>query len=183
MASKSVNSNTREGPSFGLGNRVARVLWKVVWFCLCRWTPPPLHRWRSLVLRIFGAEVGAGVHVYASAQIWAPWNLKIGDGSGIGRGAILYSQGRITLGRRVVISQGVHLCAGTHDFEEPGFPLVTKPIVVEDNAWIAAEAFVHPGVTVKEGCVIGARSVVVEDLPEWTVCSGFPARVLRPRKR
>jgi len=132
---------------------------------------------------MFGAQVGAGVHVYASAEVWAPWNLEIGDGSAIGRKATVYSQGRITLGRRVVISQGAHLCAGTHDFEAPGFPLVTKPIVVRDDAWIAAEAFIHPGVTVGEGCVVGARSVVVEDLPEWSVCTGFPARPLRPRRR
>jgi putative colanic acid biosynthesis acetyltransferase WcaF len=183
MSPKSVNTDTRKGPSFGLGNRLARIAWMVGWFCLCRWTPPPLHRWRAVVLRMFGAQVGAGVHVYASAEVWAPWNLEIGDGSAIGRNATVYSQGRITLGRRVVISQGVHLCAGTHDFEAPGFPLVTKPIVVRDHAWIAAEAFIHPGVTVGEGCVVGARSVVVEDLPEWSVCTGFPARPLRPRRR
>jgi putative colanic acid biosynthesis acetyltransferase WcaF len=134
-------------------------------------------------MRIFGARVGDGVHVYSSAQIWAPWNLEIGDAAAIGRKAQVYSQGQISLGRRVVVSQGVHLCAGTHDFETPGFPLVVKPITVGDDAWIAAEAFVHPGVKIGEGCVVGARSVVTCDLPEWTVCSGFPARALRPRKR
>lgn len=182
MFSNNVNTDTREGPSFGLGNRVGRVMWIAVWLCFCRWTPPPLHHWRALVLRVFGARVGAGVHVYPSARIWAPWNLEIGDASAIGRAATIYSQGQITLGHRVVISQGAHLCAGTHDFDTPGFPLLTKPIIVRDDAWIAAEAFVHPGVTVGEGCVVGARSVVVGDLPDWTVCSGFPAKALRTRR-
>jgi putative colanic acid biosynthesis acetyltransferase WcaF len=98
-------------------------------------------------------------------------------------GAILYSQGKITLGRRVVISQGAHLCAGTHDFEQDGFPLVTKPISIGNHAWIAAEAFVHPGVEVGQGAVVGARSVVVKSLPDWMVCGGHPCVVLRERKR
>ncbi len=125
--------------------------------------------------------MGEGTHVYPGVIIWAPWNLEIADQAGIGNGAILYSQGKITIGRKAVISQGAHLCAGTHDFTKAGFPLVTKPIVIGDQVWIAAEAFVHPGVTIGEGCVVGARSVVTSDLPAWKVCSGFPAKVLKDR--
>ncbi len=183
MKHDNLNKDTRCGPSFGVFNRMGRIAWTVIWFIFCRWTPPPLHGWRAMVLRLFGARLGRGVHVYSSARIWAPWNLEMGDASAIGRGAIIYSQGSIKLGRRVVISQGAHLCAGTHEFEQSGFPLVTKPIHLGDDVWIAAEAFVHPGVTVGEGTVVGARSVVVGDLPEWQVCSGFPARPLRKRKR
>jgi len=136
-----------------------------------------------MLLRISGARIGRGVHVYPKVAIWAPWNLEIDDLAGVANGAILYSQGKITIGHKAVISQGAHLCAGTHDFETEGFPLVTKPITIGKEAWIAAEAFVHPGVTVEEGCVVGARSVVTKDLPSWTVCSGFPAQVLRKRNR
>lgn len=179
----SVNSNTHTGPSFGLGNRLARALWLVAWVLLCRWTPAISYFWRSFILRIFGAKVGRGAHVYPGVKIWAPWNLEIGEEAGIANGTTLYSQGKITIGKRVVISQGSHLCAGTHDFEKPGFPLITKPIHIGDHAWLAAEVFVHPGVNVGEGCVVGARSVVTKDLPEWMVCSGFPAKALRARER
>jgi putative colanic acid biosynthesis acetyltransferase WcaF len=178
----SINQDTHSGPSFSLANRLKRILWNFVWVLTCRWTPAPLFAWRSCVLRRFGAKVGRGVHVYPAVKIWAPWNLEIGDQAGIGNGATLYSQGKIRIGRRAVISQGAHLCAGTHDYTQPGFPLITKPIVIGDQAWIAAEAFVHPGVTIGEGCVVGARSVVTKDLPAWTVCSGFPAKVLRERR-
>ena len=150
---------------------------------LFRLSPTPLHFWRTFLLRCFGAKVGFGAHVYPAVKIWAPWNLEIGEETGIANGVTLYSQGKIRIGKRAVISQGSHLCAGTHDFEQPGFPLVTKPITIEDHAWLAAEVFVHPGVTIGEGCVVGARSVVTKDLPDWMVCSGFPAKALRVRKQ
>jgi len=176
-----INQDTYTGPSFSFSNRVARVLWQFVALIFFRLSPKPFHSWRSFLLRCFGAKVGKGVHVYPGVKIWAPWNLVLQDECGVGSGATLYSQGKITIGRRAVISQGVNLCAGTHDYTRAGSPLVTKPINVGDNVWIAAEAFVHPGVTIGNGCVIGARSVVVKDMPEWTVCSGHPCVPLKPR--
>jgi putative colanic acid biosynthesis acetyltransferase WcaF len=175
------NQNTYTGPSFSLRNRIARVVWGVVVLFLFRYSPKPFHSWRSFLLRCFGAKVGRGVHVYPGVKIWAPWNLDLADECGVANGAILYSQGKITIGRRAVISQGSHLCAGTHDYTKPGFPLVTRPIVISDNAWVAAEAFVHPGVTIGEGCVIGARSVVTRDMPAWMVCAGHPCKPLKNR--
>jgi putative colanic acid biosynthesis acetyltransferase WcaF len=169
-------------PPFGLGNKLLRVLWSITWLIAARWTPRPLHFWRTFILRCFGAQIGHSVRVYPSVRIWAPWNLSIGDQSIVGGDAILYSQGKIVIGAHVVISQGSHLCAGTHDFEKPGFKLMTAPITIGNHAWVAAEAFVHPGVKVGEGAVVGARSVVVSDLKAWTIYSGFPARSLRERK-
>lgn len=175
------NQDTVTGPSFSLRNRLSRVLWGIVSFFLFRFTPVPLHEWRSVVLRIFGARVGKGVHVYPGVKIWAPWNLELGDQCGIASGTILYSQGIIKIGRRVTVSQGAHLVAGTHDYTHPGFPLITNPIIIGDYAWVAAEAFVHPGITIGEGCVIGARAVVTVDMPPWMVCAGHPCRPLKER--
>lgn len=162
------------GPSFSLKNRFARIIWGIVSLMLFRYSPIPLHSWRSFVLRLFGAQVGKGVRVYPKVKIWAPWNLELGDECGVANGAILYSQGKISVGKRATVSQGAHLCTGTHDYSKPGFPLFTKPITIGDHVWIAAEAFIHPGITIGEGCVIGARSVVTKDMPPWMVCSGHP---------
>lgn len=140
-----------------------------------------MHRWRVFLLKLFGARIEDGVHIYPKAIIWAPWNLTLKSQCGIANNAILYSQGEITIGRRAVVSQGAHLCAGTHDYEYPGFPLITKPIVIGDYAWVAAEAFIHPGVVIGEGCVIGARSVVGKDMPAWMICTGFPCKAVRER--
>lgn len=181
MVSEDRPHNARSAPSFSLRNRIGRVLWGFAELFLFRPSPRPFHAWRSMLLRLFGAEVGEKVHVYPGVRIWAPWNLAIRDQAGVGDRAILYSQAQITIGPRAVVSQGAHLCSGTHDYNEPGFPLIAKPITIGAEAWIAAEAFIHPGVTVGEGAVIGARSVVTRDMPPWMVCAGNPCKALKPR--
>ncbi|MCD0486857.1 WcaF family extracellular polysaccharide biosynthesis acetyltransferase [Pedobacter sp. MC2016-14] len=181
MNSELVNTDTHVGASFSLKNRIGRLVWGLVYQILFRFSPRPFHGWRSFLLRLFGANVGNGVHVYPGVKIWAPWNLELHDECGIGSGANLYSQGKITIGRRAVVSQGAYLCAGTHDYTKQGFPLLTAPITIGEQVWIAAEAFVHPGVTIGDGAVIGARSVVIRDMPSWMVCAGNPAKPLKER--
>jgi len=176
-----INQNTHVGASFSLKNRIARLLWGIVASCLFHPSPRPFHKWRAMILRIFGAKVGSGVHVYPGTKIWAPWNLELGDECGVAKGSILYSQGKIIIGKRAVISQGAHLVTGTHDYKNSGFKLITMPIQVGDHAWVAAEAFIHPGITIGEGCVIGARSVVTKDMPDWTICSGHPCIPIKER--
>ena len=179
--SEQSKSSAFTGPSFTIRNRLARVAWGIVCALLFRPSPRPFHAWRRWLLMLFGARIAKGCHIYPGVRIWAPWNLTCGEETGVGDGAILYSQAHITLGKRVVISQGAHLCTGTHDYESEGFELFAKPITVGDHAWIAAESFVHPGVTVGEGAVIGARSVVTRDVPAWMVCAGNPCKPIKPR--
>jgi len=176
-----LNQDTHTGPSFTVRNRIFRVIWQIVSFFLFKYTPNPLFAWRCFVLRLFGAKIGKGVHVYPGVKIWAPWNIVLDDQCGISNGVLLYSQGKITIGKKTVISQGCHLCAGTHDYTIKGFPLVTKPINIGDNVWIAAEAFIHPGITIADGCVIGARSVVNKNLSSWMVCAGHPCVEIKRR--
>ena len=169
-------------PAFSLRNRTARLLWGVVSLVLFKFSPKPFHSWRAFLLRCFGAKSGKGVRVYPKAKIWAPWNLELADECSIANEAILYSQGKITVGLRTVISQGAHLVTGTHDYSDPEFPLFTKPIQIGAHVWIATESFIHPGITIGDGCVIGARSVVTKDMPEWMVCAGHPCKPIKPRK-
>lgn len=176
------NTDTYTGPSFSLRNRLIRTLWNLTYLFLFQYSPTPFHFWRRWLLILFGAKVGKKTHIYPKVKIWAPWNLELGDECGIGNGCILYSQGKISIGYRAVISQGGHLCTGTHDYTQAGFPLITKPIQIGSYVWIAAETFIHPGVTIGEGCVIGARSVVTKDMPAWMVCAGHPCKPIKMRK-
>jgi len=168
-------------PSFSLGNRILRVCWTIAYLLLFRFSPRPLHGYRAFILRCFGAKVGKGAHVYPGVRIWAPWNLVLGPECGIASDVDLYAQDKIVIGYRAVISQGTYLCTGTHDYTHPGHPLYTRPIMIGDRAWVAAGCFIHPGVTIGEGAVIGARSVVTKDMPDWMVCAGHPCKPIKER--
>jgi putative colanic acid biosynthesis acetyltransferase WcaF len=153
----------------------------VVW-PLFRLSPRPMFGWRRFLLRALGATIGKEVHVHANVAITMPWNLSIGDWSAIGDGAHLYALGPITIGREVTISQRANLCAGTHDYTRRDMPLLKTPIVIDDQVWVCAEAFIGPGVTVGQGAVVGARAVAIQNVGSWEVVAGNPARVVKRRK-
>lgn len=140
--------------------------------------------WRSFLLRLFGARIGHDVHIYPSVRIWAPWNLRVADNVGVGDGVIVYSMEMIEIGSYSVISQGAHLCAGSHDIESPNFQLIASPIVIGSNVWLCAETFVGPGVSIADGTVVGARGVVPKSITEpWCVWVGNPIRRVRTRDK
>ena len=77
---------------------------------------------------------------------------------------------------------GSTLCTGTHNYEDPNFSLVIRPVIIDDEAWVGAEAFIGPGVHVLRGGVIGARSTIMKGMVgEGEVWAGAPARYRRPR--
>jgi putative colanic acid biosynthesis acetyltransferase WcaF len=142
------------------------------------------HNWygfRRMLLRAFGARIASSARIRPSVRVEIPWNLEVGDDSAVGDRAILYCLGPVRIGARVTISQGAHLCAGTHDYQTPAMALKRLPITIGDDAWIAAEAFVGPGVVVGEGAILGARSVAMRDLAPWGIYSGHPAVRVRDR--
>lgn len=169
------------GASFSLSNRLLRAVWAIAWLVLARWTPPPLHGWRRLVLIAFGAKMGPGARVYASAVIWLPANLELGANALIGPRVRLYNQGRIVIGPGSVISQGAHICASSHDLRDPHFQLVLRPISIGRDCWVAADAFVGPGVRMGDGCVLAARGALFTASGSWTVYRGNPAVAVKPR--
>jgi putative colanic acid biosynthesis acetyltransferase WcaF len=171
------------GPSYSLGNRLRRVLWIATCALLFRYTPPPLHRWRLRILRIFGAQVSLESYVYPSAVIWAPWNLAMERHATLGPRVNCYNPAPVYLGERAVVSQGTQLCTASHDYNDPAFQLFAKPIRIERAAWVAAECFIGPGVTVGEEAVLGARTVLFHDVPPSTVWIGNPAVFKKPRTR
>jgi putative colanic acid biosynthesis acetyltransferase WcaF len=168
-------------PSFSLRNRLARVAWNMTYHLLFKPSPRPFHEWRSFLLRRFGATIGKHCHVYPKAIIWAPWNLEMDDYAGMADEVNCYSIATVSLGKKAVISQGTYLCTGTHDYTDPNFQLCAHPIKIGDRAWLCAESFICPGVTVGDGAVVGARSVVTTNIPAWTVCAGNPCRPIKPR--
>jgi len=169
-------------PVFSLGNKINRVVWGAFYLCLFRYSPVFLFKWRNFLLRVFGARLAASCRIYPSVKIWLPANLEVGELATLGPCVNVYNQGLISIGREVIVSQGSHLCASTHDYNDPLHPLVLKPIMIEDHVWICADAFVGPGVTLAEGCVIGARAAIFKNSRPWSVYSGNPAQLIKQRE-
>ena len=167
---------------FGIVNKIFRIIWNICyWFLFRPFNLNMFRGWRALVLKIFGAKIGKSAIIYASARIWAPWNLTVGDYSVIGPQVDCYNQGKITIGKHSNISQKTYLCASSHDFTISSFPLILCPIVIQDQVWIAADAFIGPNVFIGEGAVIGARSAVFKEVSPWTVVGGNPAKYIKDR--
>ncbi len=131
---------------------------------------------RVALLRFFGAKVGDRVVVRSGVNVSFPWRLSVGDDVWIGEEVLLLSLAEIVIERSVCISQRAFLCTGSHRFHQPGFDLVTKPIVVRAGSWIAAQAFIAPGVEIAAGSMVCAGSVVIENVAAGTVVRGNPAR-------
>jgi len=172
---------SRRTSPYSIGEKIKRLLWGSVQATLFR---ASFHNWygfRRMLLRTFGAQLAATANVRRTVIIECPWNLSIGAESSVGDRAILYCLGRVEIGSRTTVSQGAHLCAGTHDHRRASMPLVRATISIGDDVWIAADAFVGPGVTVGAGAILGARAVAMRDLAPWQIYAGNPAVPVRER--
>ncbi|EKO36170.1 transferase hexapeptide repeat protein [SAR86 cluster bacterium SAR86E] len=164
-------------------DKIYRGIWWITYFFVFRFIPNPFHKIRIFLLRLFGASIAWNCAVYPSVSIWSPRNLTMQSGSALGPRVICYNPGNISIGKNTTVSQGCHLCSGTHDVERasirtnPFMKLVTKPIIIKDYCWITADVYIGPGVTVNDGVVVGARSVVVKSLSSWSVYAGNPVKL------
>lgn len=172
---------SRNARNYSDREMVGRILW-MFGQRFFRLSPRPCFGWRRLVLRCFGAHVGPHVNLHPSTRILLPWNLSVGDWSALGEDVLVYNPGPVNIGRKVTISHGAHLCAGTHDYTCADFPVLKLPICIQDQAWVCADAFLGPGVTIGQGAVVGARAVVTKDVAPWEIVAGNPAARIGQRR-
>ncbi|HXA01673.1 MAG TPA: putative colanic acid biosynthesis acetyltransferase [Cytophagaceae bacterium] len=156
-------------------------LWWLIDSLFFRTSPQVFYGWRNMLLRLFGAKIGKHVIIRPTARITYPWKLEIGDYSWIGDDVVLYSLGRINIGKNSVVSQKSYLCAGNHDYTKSSFDIFSSPITVEDEVWIATDVFVGPGVTIGKGAVVGARSSVFKSVEGGNVYAGNPLKMVKKR--
>jgi putative colanic acid biosynthesis acetyltransferase WcaF len=178
----SAGNNPYHRPSFSRSNRLARLLWQFVYLLLYRTSPRPIHAWRTMLLRLFGAKMGPGCHFYPSGKVWAPWNLICEDCCTLADGAEIYNPSTIYLESHCIVSQQAYVCGATHDYNHPEFPMISYTMRLGAYSWICARASVAPGVNVGAGAVLGLGSVATWDLAPWTVYSGVPAVKVKPRE-
>jgi putative colanic acid biosynthesis acetyltransferase WcaF len=171
----------RAAQKYSAAEQARRITWSFGRW-LIRLSPRPCFAWRRAVLRLFGARVGAEAHIYPTAHLYMPWNVEIGDWAAVGEDVLIYSLGKVRIGNHATLSYRAHVCAGTHDLEDPTLPLLKPAVTIGAAVWIGTDAFIGPGVTVGEGAVVGARSVVVKDVEPFNIVAGNPARLIRRRK-
>jgi len=161
--------------------KLLRAFWHCFQLPFFEHTPRMLSPLRIFLLRLFGAKIGPACQIDGGVKIWIPWNLKMGARSTIGFNSEIYNFAPVEIGDHVVISQRSYLCTSTHNHAHPHFPLVSAPITIDSQAWVAAGVFIAPGITIGEGAVIGACSVVTRSMPPWMICAGNPCRPLKAR--
>ena len=177
-----IKSSSAAKSTLGRKHQLKRLVWNLVWGILARPIPRTLlNSWKIFLLRLFGAKIHKTALVYSSAKIYAPWLLEMDAQSCIANEVDCYNVGTIKIGKMAVISQKSYLCAASHDITDANNPLLIKPIIIEDQAWVAADAFIGPGVTIGQGAVVGARSSVFKNVDPWTVVGGNPSKFIKNR--
>jgi Acetyltransferase (isoleucine patch superfamily) len=157
-------------------------MWLIVQHTLFAWSPWFMFAWRRWLLRCFGARIGKQVEVRPGVVVKFPWKLVMDDFSSMADRVTVYNLDWIKVGSRTVISQDTYLCAGTHDYTRPSFQLLLRPITIGSEVWLAAGVFVHPGICVGNGVVVGARSVVTKNLEPGKIYAGMPAKEIGLRQ-
>lgn len=164
-------------------NKIGRALWAIT--CPIFFRPfifSFFNPWRLFVLRCFGAKLDSKANVYSSVKIWAPWNLEMGEYSTLAEGVNVYNTGKVKIGSHTTVSQRAYLCPGSHDIYNPKFPMICADLNIEDQVWIATEAFVGGmGTTIMQGAVVGARACVFRNVDPWTIVGGNPAKYIKNR--
>lgn len=161
-------------------SKIIELLWIIVEaLFVSSWVPGSWHR--LVLLKLFGAKIGKGVVFKSGIHIKFPWKLEIGDFSWIGERVWIDNLAQVSIGANVCVSQGVYLCTGSHNWRSETFDLITKSIIIQDSAWVAANATVGPGVTIAEGAVLTLSSVANKSLEATGVYAGNPAVRVRSR--
>jgi acetyltransferase-like isoleucine patch superfamily enzyme len=150
-----------------------------------RW---PVHGNVLAAFREGRLEVGAGSLFEPHVWITAPGEarVRIGEGTYLNIAVMVAAAGLVEIGDHCMFANGCFVTDANHRFDDPDRPVTWQgftskgPTRVADNVWCGANVVITSGVTVGERCVIGANSVVTEDLPPFSIAGGAPARVLRP---
>ena len=180
---KSVSIKDYDNSWYRPGGAVKRLLWYFVNVLLFLKPFNPFSGIKVRLLRLFGAQVGVGVHIKPNVNIKYPWLLEIGDYSWIGVNVWIDNFVQVTIGTNVCISQGAMLLCGNHNYKLPTFDLIVKPIIIENGAWVGAKSTVCPGVTLHTHAVLGVGSVANHDLDAYSIYQGNPTIKIRKRVR
>jgi len=118
---------------------------------------------RVFILKLFGCRIGKNIIIKPHVKIKYPWKLIIGDNCWIGEEVWIDNISRVTVGSNTCISQGVYICAGSHDFYDEEFRLLIEDIEIGSSCWIAAKSLIGPGIKIKDDSFIKFGSKVLKN--------------------
>tara|TARA_B110000908_G_C10221521_1_gene435617 strand:+ start:339 stop:887 length:549 start_codon:yes stop_codon:yes gene_type:complete len=133
------------------------------------------------ILKAFGSTVGNAVVIKPNVNIKYPWFLTVGDNCWVGENVWIDNLALVTIGNNVCLSQGTYLVTGSHDYKKEAFDLLLGEIVLEDGVWIGANATVCPNVVCKSHSVLAVGSIATQNLNDYGIYQGNPARFKRKR--
>ncbi len=160
-------------------------LWQLTWFFLglplLRSPLLPSSSLRVRLLRFFGSDIGAGVVIKPGVRVKYPWHLIVGNDCWIGEDCWIDNLTTVRLGNDVCVSQGVYFCTGNHDWTDPTFSLVVKPITLKDGSWAGAKTILAPGAVLGQCAIAAAGAVVMREVPAYEIHAGNPASFIKHR--
>ena len=160
-------------------------VWQLTWFLIglpiLRCSMLPSSSFRSWLLKLFGAQIGSGVVIKPGVRVKYPWHLEIGNNCWIGEDCWIDNLTTVHLGNDVCLSQSVYICTGNHDWTDPSFGLLVKPIVLNDGAWAGARSILTPGAVLGHCAIAAAGSVVMKTIPAYEIYAGNPAAFVKHR--
>lgn len=142
---------------------------------------------KSFYLRaFFGAKIGKRPVFYPDIWIFTGRNLNVGNDVDFAKDVLITTDGGVFIGDRVLIGYGSKILSSNHIIPEGRGPVFyagheKKPVSIGDDVWIGANCTVLPGVTIGEGAVLAAGSVVTKDVPPFAIVGGVPSKVIRIR--
>jgi len=142
----------------------------------------PFSSLKKSILSLFGASIGVGVYLKPGIKVKFPWRLSVGEHSWIGEDVWIDNMAHVTIGSNACVSQGSYICTGNHNWSSRNMKLFTKPVRIENGAWVAARSTVCPGITIGEAAILTASSVAGKSIPPFQIWSGNPATYMRNRQ-
>ena len=165
--------------------KIRRILWNTTYILLFRPAILPfLNSWRIMLLRLFGAKLHPTAVVYASAKIWAPWQLRLDEKACLGPNTIVYNQDMVWLKQGALLSQYSFICTAGHDTSKKSSAqegLITAAVTLHEWSWVGMHAFISMGVEVGAYSIVGANAGVYADVPSETIVGGNPAKYIKQR--
>lgn len=147
-------------------------------------SPPVL---RTLIFKLILKKKGKRVFIDTNVYFRYPNRVSIGNDVSVNRGCSFYpsyhfKEAEIILGNNIRLGPNVCFLAAGHDHTKINLPDTAARIEVKDNVWIGANTSILQGVTIGEGAIIAAGSVVNKDVSPYQICGGIPAKYLKDRE-